>query len=523
MSSEPITSKPRHDEDLTGRSRLTVNVLVSWLSYFVIIITGFILPRMIDNNMGQASLGIWDFAWSLVNTLTFMGLGVGSSINRYVALHRSKHDEQALRQAISTVSCIQVIIGFMTFLATLALFYLLPILYSDTLGEHIEELRWVIFLLGIGLAIQMTVDVFRGILTGCHRFDIHNWINAAFRLLTAVFMIISLIIGGTLFELSLIYLIGVIISELIRAKMAYKVCPEIHFAIQYIKWETAKEMLTFGGKSFIFPMPQLIIQYAVNILMLGALGPAALAIFARPFSLVQHIKTFLVKYQNILTPTAAVLYANNDGAELKNYFLDNTRYGAALVIPLLLFLAILGDFLIHIWMGPHYVYTQLIIVLALGRLLPIVQGSAGRILVGLNLHGRIAFYNIFTSLFIFSVGFAIVEQSGWSLEKAAWLYVVPIFFTMGFLTPAYACHHIKITFVHYIRNTFLVPLSCSTVYGVFLYIIRTSLHDSIILALLIGLAGGLIIMPLLYWNFLLTEQEKETIMTKIRKVRSRSS
>ena len=57
----------KHNEDLTGRDRLVSNVLFSWGGNFVFIIAGFIMPRMIDRRLGQELLGIWDFAWSLVN------------------------------------------------------------------------------------------------------------------------------------------------------------------------------------------------------------------------------------------------------------------------------------------------------------------------------------------------------------------------------------------------------------------------------------------------------------------------
>ena len=64
--------------DLTGRTRLVSNVVTSWIAQLLMIITGFFLPRVIDTQLGQVSLGLWDFAWSIVSYVNLAQLGIGS-------------------------------------------------------------------------------------------------------------------------------------------------------------------------------------------------------------------------------------------------------------------------------------------------------------------------------------------------------------------------------------------------------------------------------------------------------------
>lgn len=47
-------------QDLTGRSRLVANTAAVWSCELVLMVSGFILPRLIDNQIGQERLGIWD-------------------------------------------------------------------------------------------------------------------------------------------------------------------------------------------------------------------------------------------------------------------------------------------------------------------------------------------------------------------------------------------------------------------------------------------------------------------------------
>ena len=71
--------------DLSGRDRLVSSVIFNWAAYFVYIVAGFIIPRLIDRQLGQELLGIWDFAWSLVSYFALVQFGIASSVNRYIA------------------------------------------------------------------------------------------------------------------------------------------------------------------------------------------------------------------------------------------------------------------------------------------------------------------------------------------------------------------------------------------------------------------------------------------------------
>ena len=84
------------EADLSGRNRLFRNVLSSWAGHLVFIISGFIMPRMIDTHAGQSGLGVWDFGWSLVSYFGFVQAGICSSVNRYMAKYRAVNDVQSV-------------------------------------------------------------------------------------------------------------------------------------------------------------------------------------------------------------------------------------------------------------------------------------------------------------------------------------------------------------------------------------------------------------------------------------------
>ena len=145
MTNESIT------EDFSGKSRLISNVLTSWVSQIFLILTGFFLPRVIDQQLGQDVLGLWDFAWSIISYLSLPGLGIGSSLNKYVADYRAKSETENLTIAVSTVVFIQAILAFVIVVGTVVIANNVHWIGSD-ISHIFPETPMIILLLGMSRA-----------------------------------------------------------------------------------------------------------------------------------------------------------------------------------------------------------------------------------------------------------------------------------------------------------------------------------------------------------------------------------
>ena len=212
------------DEDKTGRDRLAKNVGASYAAHFIFIVFGFVLPRAIDDQIGQSALGIWDFGWGIVSSLQMSRLGIGSSVNRYVARYRASGDTLALNKTVSTIVVIQGLIAGGVFLTSIVLANIVPTIFADQLGSNRAAAGWVIGLLGSALAVEMAFDAWRGVLSGCHRWDYYNALNAGGYSATALFMLVALHFGGGLKAMAAIYLALTFCTELVRYVIAKRVC-----------------------------------------------------------------------------------------------------------------------------------------------------------------------------------------------------------------------------------------------------------------------------------------------------------
>lgn len=446
-------------EDLTGQDRFAWNLMVSWVSQLVLIFSGFIMPRLVDDKVGQAALGIWDFGWSFVSYLSLVGLGMGACFNRYIAKHRAAGELTQLNHVANSAVFVQLIFSVVTTLCTVAFYFLIPIYFSESLAEHTETAQYVVLFLGLSVAVRMSSGSASGLLTGYHRWDIHNALHAGDSILSIILMVLALYFTGlSVAGMAIGYLISTIVFESLRFVFVNKICHEFNFNLSMANWKTCKEMLIFGIKSMLSNIPPIILLQTISIILVSAIGPAALAIFARPMALTKQIKTFMTKFTLMLTPTTGSMQGAGDIKAIRALFLTTTKLSFAFALPSLGFLVIYGDVILHYWMGPEYALWPLVMILAFGQLLPMGQDTSLRILMGMNQHGRISLFAFVAIFVLFGVGLLFTGVNDWELTTAALLFIVPMNIVYGVIVPMYTCRELELSWFSYIYNSFLKPL-----------------------------------------------------------------
>ncbi len=513
--SQSETSEP----DLSGRNRMARNVLSSWSGQFVFCLAGFVLPRFMDRHIGQAALGIWDFGWSLVSYLSLAQGGIGSSVNRYVARSRAQGDLPSTNRAVASVMVVQMVATALVVVLTCLATWLVPSLLSGQLLNQIGDARWVVFLLGTSLAVQMAFDSYRGVITGCHRWDLHNGINALFYAGTVIAMICLLVTGGGLRSQATVYLVGVIATEVTRGIVAYRVCPGLSMSLSHARRDQALEMLAFGGKSLAGSISRLLLYQTNSLTVMAVLGPGSLAAYSRSRSLVRNAQTFISKLGFVLTPVAGSMQAADQRRELRELLVRTSRLASYLSLPIVLVLAILGGPILLLWMGPKYQLGWVLPILAIGHLTEMTKQPAMGILTGLNAHGPLACADLASALFSVVMGVLAVGLLHWGLLGAALSVAIPLILVNGVYVPMYASRQLQMGVWDYMVRANRGPLLCAIPFALCLAGARIAFQGHPYRALGAGLGIGGVVLGTMYWHLVL----REDVRARIRSVFRRSS
>ncbi len=449
-----------NETDRSGRDRFGRNVAFAWGGYLVNVVSGFIVPRLISDQLGQATLGIWDFCWSLVSYFGLVQLGMGSSVARYVAKFRARDDRAGLNRSVSTIALFLRSVGWLAFgVAAVVAFWVLPHL-SGKLGEGMDSARWIILLLGLQVSAGITLTVYGSVIVGCHRWDVHNAVSASCYGLIAVGSVTALTAGAGLAVLAAIHCVVMTAGELARRYLSRRVCPELVIDRRLASWKVFAEQARYSAKSLSPRIAALLSNQALAILITLYLGPASLAIFARPRSLMSTLRVMAAKFGMILIPTSSALSAMRDEKGLEHSLVSMTSTISALVLPPLVVLAIFGDRVIRLWMGPEYVFPGLVPILALGCLATVVQEPVWALLSGMNAHGRMALAKLVAaagSATLLALGLGLFD---WGLLGAAVCFVLPQILVDGILTPWCACTRLGVSRRTFAWKVFGLPAVC---------------------------------------------------------------
>jgi O-antigen/teichoic acid export membrane protein len=481
---------------------MTGNVLSSWIAHFVFIVGGFIIPRMIKDHLGDPALGVWDFGWAVTAYFALVTGGLISSVNRYVARHRAASDIEAVNRTVSSVTCVLLVMAVIVMALTVTATFSIPRLLSEKLGEFAQDGQWVVFFLGSSLAVQIALSGYGGVLTGCHRWGLYSALDAGTYVAAFIGMLAALLLGGGLRELALANLCGMALGWGTGSIIAYRVCRGLHVRLRYAQWSTARRMLGFGSKTFIPHIAELLMSQTIAILVMAYLGPAPLAHFARPRSLVRHVRLLVMKYALVLTPTASSLEAMELRTKLQALLITAGRTALYIALPLIATLILLGGPILRLWMGPSYELGLLLAVLAGGHLALIAFLPVRTVLQGLNAHGRPGLANLIAAVLAVGLGAFVLDQ-GWGIVGVAVAISLPLTLANGLYVPAYACRRLGVPLKRFLLETTRGPVLCAVPFCLCLGAARIALPGKPFAGLALGLAtGGAVLIPL-YWRYAL--------------------
>jgi O-antigen/teichoic acid export membrane protein len=500
--------------DRTGRERLVRNVVSSWAGYLVMVVMGFIYPRIMDQKLGQETLGLWDFGWSVVAYFGVVQLGTSSSVNRQVARYRAQGDSRGVRRVVSCVLGLNLLAGAVAVIATAAAVALVPSLLHANDAATIADARWVVAFLGLTVASELSFTAFQGVISGCHRFDLQSAITAGFETANALAVTVALLLGGGLRILTFIVLVSELATEVARVACAYRICPELKVGWSHVDLEMTKHVLRFNVKDLLSSLSQMLLVQGNKVILASSLGPAALAVFSRPLALIKIAETFTNKFAYVLTPTASSLQGSGEHEELRRLLVQATRFAAALVLPMVVGLTVLGEPLMLVWMGPRYQPGPFFAVLALGSLASLASRPAATIMLGLNRHGRLGLAAAATALLGLAMGLLNSLVLGWGLLGTALAIAVPTTI-LGIISNVYSCRQVGVTLSDYFRNAWLAPAACSAVFAVVLAASRVTFADRPLAAVASGCLSGGVILALLYWRFVVPDSIRRQLSTRL--------
>ncbi len=366
------------------RPKLKINLLSTWGGHGLALVTGLVLMPYILHTIGDETYGLWVFLNSIAGYSSLLYLGFGETVSRYVATHHARKEFDRMNQTVNVIFAIFAGMAAVTMVVAGVVAWLAPWLH-DWEGELIFEIRAVIVILGLNIAVGLVGSVFGGVLEGIQRFDLDGGLQ---------FVCCGIRLGLTfgflqgeygLLTLALIYFAITLFENLANVVLAFRLLPELSIRPRYFDRPVLRECCSFSLFAFLNTAAILLIN-ATDTIVIGLIfGAKAIVPYYLAARLCQFIAMPIQAIGTISMPRAGELHAQTEYSSLQQLVLRGITFAFVLSMGAFIGAGFFGTHAFETWVGPGYESSHVILLVLLGsRIIANPMGVMRQVLFGMG-------------------------------------------------------------------------------------------------------------------------------------------
>lgn len=429
---------------------LKINAISNWVSLFVQLATSFFLTPFIISHIGKSGYGIWTLVGSFIGYYGLLNLGVGSAVIRYIARFTARHDDKSLNETANSALVMFCVTGLLSVIVSF--FVAEPLTHFFKIApEHCREFKHIVWMLGIATGLSFPSGVFAAMITAREKFVAVNIVNIVVTLLRTGLTVIILLAGQGLGGIAYPTLAATIISIVSFILLTRKVMPEFHLRLEFVRFETLKLLLIYGGYTTVIKIAD-ILRMNVNSIIIGnMISVSEVGVYAVAALLIQQMLKLVGSGVAVFSPRFASLDGANKKDELKNIFLRSLTISSFFAWGLALLALLFGQSFILLWVGSHFeTAVPVFIILVVSFSIGLSQTTGIELMFAVNKHSYFAFVNMIEAIANLLISITLAPKYG--IVGVALGTAIPMVIVKLFVQPVYVSRIAGIGLTCYISS-----------------------------------------------------------------------
>lgn len=373
--------------------------------------------------MDTESYGLFSLAWTIINYMAVLDLGIGTAVTRYIAQELSLDHRERIQSVFWTAFTMLLILG-VVFALLLAMFT--PYLVDNAMHipSHLRtQAKTMFWLLAISIPFIFMNNSMRGGLEAAQRFDIVNLVRTPYNAAIYLLPLMGYFIGWRIDIIT-----GSLLVAIILAFFAYTIgmlseYPWIYKAIS-LRLDEAGKITRFSGWVAASNGFSAIFVYVERLLITTTLSLVSLAYFTAPYDALTRIWIIPMSITAVLLPVFSENRTPITSLQQDEKMVSfSMKFLFVIIGPLAAFIVIFSREILSLWLGAEYGLNSstIAIYLAVG----IFFNSFGRIPATL-LYGKerpdlpVKLYIVELPLYLL-VGYLLILRWGVAGLAFAWL------------------------------------------------------------------------------------------------------
>lgn len=426
---------------------ITRNVLSNWIGIPITVAYGLIITPVIVRALDTELYGVWSFLNGLLVYSDLLYVGLGGAVIKYVAQHRANADQAGMNRLLSVVLGIYGFVGMLCCVVMIGISTVVPDLFAQPLSaDAARAASAACVLLGAQLIFIFIGSAYSGLICGCDRFDLSNFVGIAG---TAMRFVATPVVVQTgddpLFRLAALNASISAIQAVLFAAIAYRLVPRL--SVRLVRWrvDELRMLYGFGLPSFFIMFAARLVSFSDTTIIGVMLGASAVAIYTLPVQLVEYARAPVAGFTRVFLPRLTALTTHGDVASLREAYLSTSRIATFLQGWLAAVVLAVGPAFLNRWVGETFgaPAQPVLIFLALAAFFQV-----------LSTHAPMAFYQAMHLLAfpakvlvleaLLNLGLSIWLAPRLGITGVALATALPALFVSFFVLPPYLCRQLGV-------------------------------------------------------------------------------
>lgn len=431
------------------------------------ILSAFLLQPYMIGKLGEADVGIWMLALSLIEYYWLIDFGFRSATTKMSAEYRALDQPDRLNELLSTGVVYSAIMAVAVIVLSIVI---AP--YAENLWRiHRPVFGSLILIAGVSWGLGMVFNMFSACIEGFQRFDLlgHIWIiTTAVRSIGVAVVLFS---GHGLLEMGFVLLGAQLLSYLMMYVNFRRIAPKARVSWHLASFSMLKEMTSYGVHTFTTIISTRLLNQGLPAIIGYFLNTSSVTYYMTPMRIMDYAMDGIGRVGQVTTPNTTELAAKNRLKDIVQLGIYANRYCLCLFLPLLSFLLVYGLQVYRLWMWRRPGFAE-----ASAYLLPIMltshaafsgQCNSVSILFGLGRHKTYSRCLLAEAL-ITAAGLAYVLPR-YGLYGGAILAASTMILDRMFVVCFLLCRELKISFFGYLAKIYTMPVSIAAACTLFLF------------------------------------------------------
>jgi O-antigen/teichoic acid export membrane protein len=495
------------------KNNLKQDVIISYISVFLIIISTFVLTKYQVKFLGKDQYGIISLVNSVIGYVSILDLGIGQTIIRYISLYRAKGENYKIEQIAGYSFKSYIRISIIGLVVGGSILFVSNMIFPNLTNNQMDLFRIAFLVALINIVLQIPGATFNAILTAHERFKFLRGTNTIRSILRVIIMIILFKLG---FRVVMVFLVDLVLNQGINIINYLVVRYSLKIKLNFNKLDTnvRKEIYTYSFFVFLGIITDQIF-WKTDGIIIGIMGTVnVVGVYSISGQIISQYLNICATFSSVFLPKLTHMIAENrPKSEINKFFIKASRYQFILVAMILINYIFLGKQFIILWLGNNMIdayYYGLVIFISLT--VPMFQTTGYQILYAMNKHkvrSMIYLFNAIINIIISVILFKIYGAIGPALATA-----IAMIAGNTVIINIYYKKTLELKLIDFFYKVCNKTLVVSIIISI-VFIVLNRFTDNGILSFLLKVIIGNILYTIGIYFYTLSKEEKMFILKKL--------